>query len=88
MQSIKTITNEEIVSDPTFVTAVILIGGSAESTVTLDDSTDGTGTERISLKVAANVTRPVFLGDKGVRFNTAVYSTITGSGAVAFVYIR
>lgn len=88
MRSIKTITDEEIVSDPAYVTAVILIGGSDEATVTLDDSADGGGEDRIALKVAANTTKTVFLGDKGVTFDTAVYSTITGTGAVAYVYVR
>lgn len=88
MRSIKTITTEQLISNSAYISGVTLIGGSAVSTVTLNDSTDGTGTDRISLKVAANTTYHIPFGEKGIKFDTAVYSTITGSGAVAYIYFR
>ncbi|MCP6727595.1 MAG: hypothetical protein KJI69_06310 [Patescibacteria group bacterium] len=88
MRSIKTITTEVLLNDPARITGIILVAAAAESTVTLNDSDDGTGDDRIALKVGANDSKPVFLGDKGVRFDTGVYSTITGAGAVAYIYYR
>ena len=88
MRSIKTITTEAILNDPSRITGIILFAAAAESTVTLNDSDDGTGTDRIALKVGANDSKPAFFGDKGIRFDAGVYSTITGSGAVVYVYYK
>ncbi len=88
MISIKTITNEAVISNPAWITSVILIASSAASTVTLNDSADASGTDRISVKVVANESKQFYFGDKGVRFDAAVYSTITGTDAVAYVYYK
>ncbi len=88
MRSIKTITNEAILSSPSYISAVLLVGGSAASTLTLNDSADGGGTDRIGLKAAANITVFLPFPGTGITFDTAVYSTITGSGAVAYIYFR
>ena len=87
MKSIKTITNEAILNDPAYISSVVLIAGSAAATVTLNDSDDGTGTDRIAMKVIANDSKQ-FNFEKSVKFNTAVYSTITGASAVAYIYYR
>ena len=86
MRSIKTSTTEVLLNDPARVPSLILFAAAAEATVTLNDSTDGSGTDRIAVKVGANDSKPVFLGNKGVRFDIGVYSTITGAGAVAYIY--
>ncbi len=87
MRSIKTTTNEAILSVPAYISSVVLIADSAAATVTLNDSADGSGTDRIALKVVANESKQ-FNFEKGVKFDTAVYSTITGNSAVAYVYYR
>ena len=40
------------------------------------------------MKVLANTSEIFPFGDKGVRFDAAVYSTITGTDAVAYVYYK
>ena len=86
MRSIKTITTEVLRDDPSWVTSVILVAGSAAATLTLNDSDDGTGTDIITVKALANDSKPVYIGNKGVRFAEGIYSTIAGSGAVAYVF--
>ena len=88
MRSIKTITNEALFNSSAYITGIVLVAGSAIATITLDDSDDGTGTGRVALKCPINDSRNIFLGDRGVKFISAVYSTISGSGAVAYIYYR
>jgi len=88
MRSIKTITNEAIFNNSAFITGITLVAGNAAATITLDDSTDGSGSDLAGIKVVANDSKHFAYGEKGVKFDTGVYSTITGSGAVAFIYYR
>ncbi len=89
MISIKSTLTESILEGTSIVGMVILIGGSADSSVILDDSTDGTGTEKIELKALTNDSKIAFFGNTtGISFSTGIYSTISGTGAKVFIYLK
>ena len=89
MISIKSTTSENIYSSAAVVSMVILVGGSDASSVILDDSLDGSGIEKIELKALANDSKIAsFTSSTGIRFSNGIYSTITGTDAVVFVYLK
>lgn len=68
--------------------AVILYGGTANSSVILTDSLTASGSDKIALKALANDSKTVFFGRDEVVFDTGVYSTLSGSGAAVYIYYR
>ena len=68
------------------VNSITLMGGSTAATITLNDSTNGTGNDMGGVKCAANTSDESTL--HGQSFNTGVYATITGTGAVGYIYIK
>ena len=66
---------------------IVLTAGSDVATVTLDDSTDGTGTVIIKLSAAAN-TSVVFTPDVMLDVANGIYATITGTAPnVTVLYV-
>jgi hypothetical protein len=60
--------------------SVVLTAGSDAATVTIDDSTDGNGTDLLTLKAAANATVSWTAGDPdGVFFTTGIYTDVSGT---------
>lgn len=68
--------------------SITLTAAADAASVAVDDSTDGAGTDLLTLKAAIGTTVTWRAGDpKGVFFGTALYATITGtSPAVSFEY--
>ena len=66
---------------------LILVGGTANSSITLNDSTDGTGDDTAGAKALANSSSPNAIPVATV-FEAGVYATISGSGAVAYAFIE
>ena len=67
--------------------AVVLTAGSDTATVTLDDSTDGSGTSIVTLSATAN-TSVVFAPCVALPVGTGIYATTTGTGEkVSVVYV-
>lgn len=63
-----------------------LTAAAATSTATVDDSTDGSGTDLMKLSAVANTSVCWTSGQKeGVPFGTAIYVTLTGASAEAAV---
>lgn len=86
MQAIKITTTGLAFSGSAFVEAISLVPGSAVASVTLDDSLDGSGDDKGGAKTdAVYSTEASFYG---LRFKTGVYATLTGTGAVAYIYIK
>ena len=52
----------------------------------LNDSTDGTGTDKGGAKSVANESKDSNL--HGAEFATGLYATISGSGAVGYIYVE
>lgn len=88
MITIKSSTTEKVFATKALVGKVVLVGGTANSSVVLNDSTDGGGDDKIELKALANDSKTLFLGRDGVEFDTAIYSTIAGSGAKVYIYLK
>jgi hypothetical protein len=89
MITIKSSTTEEVFTSKANVIAVVLVGGTANSSVALNDSASGSGTDKIKLKALANTSESiVFPKDVPVVFDTAIYSTIAGSGAEVYLYLE
>lgn len=75
-----------IVAYPCFLRSVTLQGGSANSTVVVNDSTDGSGTN--TLKLGAVIADTVFWqspDDDGVWCKKGIYVTLGGTGAAVTV---
>lgn len=69
------------------VLGVTLVSGAgAASTLTLDDSLDGLGTAKGGAKAAAASSQDAQM--YATSFTTGVYATLSGSGAVAYIYIE
>jgi len=68
--------------------SITLAAGADAASVVVDDSTDGSGSDLLTLKAAAGTTATWRSGDKqGVFFGTALYAAITGTApAVSFEY--
>lgn len=86
MQVLKVTATGAAFSGHARVNGITLIGGSAAASITLNDSTDGTGSDKGGVKTAANVSVDSKL--YGQSFATGVYATISGTGAVAYIYIQ
>ena len=71
----------------TILKGLILVGGSANSAITLNDSLDGLGTDKIGAKALANTSAPNAIPIETV-FATGVYATITGTSAVAYAFVE
>ena len=87
IQPTRTSTNSALLTGNYIVSKVILNGGTADSSVILDDSTNGTGTEKLKVKALANSSQVVNISE-GLRFGTGVYATLAGSGAEVYVYYK
>lgn len=68
------------------VSAVTLAAGSDAATVILDDSTDGSGTDKWKLAAATGTSESISFPEP-LLFGTGIYATITGtSPAVSVAY--
>ena len=74
-----------VLTIPAFIRKVVLVGGSDASTIALSDGTSGSDPVKIRGTAAANITTPIDF-TKSVKYGTAVYATIAGTGAKAYVY--
>ncbi len=74
-----------ITATPLDIAAVILVGGSANSSIELSDSADGNSNVYISLKALASDAR-TFTPDGRVSF-TKVYAKLAGTAAKAYIYL-
>lgn len=61
---------------------VCVTAAAATATVAVDDSADGSGTDLLVLSAVAN-TSACWRARDAVPFSTAIYGTLTGSGAAA-----
>ena len=83
MYSIEKNSTGKVLDGPVRVKAIILSSGGATASAILDDSTDGSGTKKVTLKQATNNdSKSAFFGEKGIQFTNGVYLTLTGTGAV------
>lgn len=76
----------QVVAGPVLLKSVTLTAGSDAASVVIDDSTDGTGTDRLTLKAAANASAVWASPDaEGVYFGTAIHVTLTGTNPAVTV---
>lgn len=64
--------------------SVVLVGGSADATLSLFDAATQTGTARLTMAVKAGDTRQIKFGGA---FKTGVSATLAGTGAVAYLML-
>jgi len=85
MYSITKLTSSGLVnSGRTELIAVILTSGGASASADILDGTDNSGTSKLVLKEATNNhSNSCYLGEGGAVFNTGIYVTLSGTGAVA-----
>lgn len=80
-------TSAATTSTETRVYAVQLVGGSASATLKLYNNADGSGTETFGLAALTGTTVFICMDELGpVQFDTAMYSTIAGTGAIAYIW--
>lgn len=73
-------------SGPLWLRSVVLQGGSANSTVLIQDTTDGSGSNIFGLAALANDSAVWHSTDKnGVYFKAGLYATLAGTGAAVTV---
>lgn len=84
----QTTSTASIKSEPAFLGLVILKAGSANATLEIDDSADGTGDVKAALAALANDSRVVSFLPEGIPFGTGIFSTLTGAGAKAYIYLK
>ena len=63
-----------------------LVPAAAEATITLDDSLDGSGDDKGGAKTASTSSVESKMYEQ--YFSTGIYATLSGVGAVAYIYIR
>jgi len=67
--------------------AILLFGGSANSSLLIYDNTSATGTDILAINTLAASTSGVTLVDLGgLDFTTGLYASIAGTGAVAYIW--
>ena len=68
------------------VKGITLIPGSAAATIVVNDSLDGTGVDSGGVKTTSTASNnsPMY----GQKFATGIYATLTGAGAVGYIYIE
>lgn len=71
-------------TSPGRVAAISLAAGSAASTVTLDDSTAGSGTSKWKLGAITGGGDSISF-DEPILFGTGIYATLEGAGAAVSV---
>jgi len=86
MQAYKVTSTGVVLSSKCYVKGVTIVATSATSSIVLNDSTDGTGTDKGGAKSVANESKDSNL--HGAEFATGLYATISGSGAVGYIYIE
>lgn len=70
----------------TRVDSVSLVPAAANATITLNDSLDGLGDDVGGAKCESAYSTETSLN--GQSFKTGIYVTLTGAGAVAYIYIQ
>jgi len=86
MQVLKITATGLIRTGSTFVSGATLVAGSAAATLTLNDSLDGSGDDKGGVKTAASTSQDSKMF--GTQCNTGIYATLTGTDAVAYMYIE
>lgn len=86
MQVIKITATGSILAGKTILNGLILVPGNATATIILDDSLAGSGTMKAAASCVANVSSPNSIPTETI-FETGVYATLTGAGAVAYAFI-
>ena len=79
-------TTERVVTGRVIVGSIILVGGSTNSSMILDNSVDGTGDAFVELKALANDSK-VFTPLKPMEFTDGIYNTLSGSGAKVYIQV-
>jgi hypothetical protein len=82
-----TATPAAITAVPANVFTILLVGGSAATTVSLFDAADGNGTATITL--AAPIGNSVFINLEALGplvFQTKLWATVAGTGGVVYVW--
>ena len=87
VHSSRTTTSSELLTGEYIVSRVVLVGGSINSSVVLNDSTDGSGTDKLKIKALANDSKVVDL-EKGMNFENGVYVTLSGTAAEVYIYYK
>ena len=86
MQVIKITTTGLVRTGNTFVEGVNLVAGSDAASVVLNDSLDGGGNDVGAAKAAASTSQESSMF--GNVCQTGIYATLTGTAAVAYLYIQ
>lgn len=86
MQAIKVTETGLVHTGHVSVESVELIPGSANATVVLNDSLDGTGSDKGGVKTETAYSNGAYMAC--TMFATGIYVTLTGTGAVAYIYIE
>jgi len=86
MQVIKVTGTGLVFTGHVAVDGFALVPAAADATITLDDSLDGSGDDKGGAKIDS--TSSIESRMYGQRFTTGIYATLTGVGAVAYIYIR
>ena len=86
MQVLKITKTELIRTGNTFIAGLNLVAGSDAASVVLNNSLDGTGADVGASKAVANTSQEAAM--YGNICQTGIYATLTGTSAVAYLYIR
>jgi len=84
-RSIKT---ELIFTGRVIIDSINLIGGTTNSNIVINDSTDGSGNDVVEIKVLANTSQKIDFGQYGLTLDNGIYSTISGTGAKVDIYVK
>lgn len=86
MQVLKVTSTAAAVSSSTIVHGLILVAGTANAAITLNDSLAGDGSDKAAAKALAYTSSPNAVPIE-TSFSTGVYATISGTGAIAYIFV-
>lgn len=86
MRSIKVTATGLAFTGHTSVEGFTLVPDTANATIVLNDSLDGLGTDKGEAKAEKEYSTESCM--YGEMFKTGIYVTLTGAGAVAYIYIK
>jgi hypothetical protein len=79
-------TTEQVASGRVIVGSIILVGGSANSSIILKDSVGSSGDAIVELKALANDSK-VFTPLRAIEFTNGIYNTLSGTGAKVYIQV-
>lgn len=88
MRVYKVTSTSSVATGSGYIKGITLVAGAANASITLQDTTDGATASKDMGGVKAVANESENSDMYGMSFDTGIYATISGAGAVAYIYIE